>query len=298
MTTATPSVHSEGKLLDDGHMQRWLGDGYVVVEGWLDEAELARARGALDRLLPDWLDNPGPDDRDSVQFHFPYDADELNAFTVHPELLSFAERALKSEHVTLARSSIWCKRSGGDDWAGRAFDQPLHTDYHNNTLVVPNPADLDQLAAIGYYTDVTLDLGPTYIVSFGDSEAWQNGNFYTPDTAPELFEHERPITVPAGSILLYTMRTFHRGSRFRTTEGIRVSHHIAFHRANSTWVCRHTPASETVERIGEFLSPLSPKQRSALGFPAPGDPYWTPETIVAVGRRYLDMDLSPYKRQQ
>jgi hypothetical protein len=34
-----------------------------------------------------------------------------------------------------------------------------------------------------------------------------------------------------------------------------------------------------------------------LGFPAPGDPYWTRETLAAVAARFgpLGMDLTPYE---
>eukprot|EP00930_Biecheleria_cincta_P014254 TRINITY_DN1234_c0_g2_i1.p1 TRINITY_DN1234_c0_g2~~TRINITY_DN1234_c0_g2_i1.p1 ORF type:complete len:412 (-),score=45.79 TRINITY_DN1234_c0_g2_i1:557-1792(-) len=46
----------------------------------------------------------------------------------------------------------------------------------------------------------------------------------------------------------------------------------------------------------QFISSLSVEQRGCLGFPMPGDPYWTAETFEAVRRRYepVGMDLSPY----
>ena len=42
-----------------------------------------------------------------------------------------------------------------------------------------------------------------------------------------------------------------------------------------------------------YMCGLSVEQRAVLGFPAPEDRYWCPETIEAVGRRY-GMDMSPY----
>jgi hypothetical protein len=44
-----------------------------------------------------------------------------------------------------------------------------------------------------------------------------------------------------------------------------------------------------------FLESLNAIQRGVLGFPLPGDVYWTPDTIDAVGRRYTAMDMSPYE---
>ena len=48
--------------------------------------------------------------------------------------------------------------------------------------------------------------------------------------------------------------------------------------------------------VQRFLCSLSVTQRAVLGFPAPGNTYWTVDTIDAVGRRYgKDMDMTPYK---
>ena len=44
-----------------------------------------------------------------------------------------------------------------------------------------------------------------------------------------------------------------------------------------------------------YLSELSVMQRTVLGFPAPGDRYWTKDTVDAVGQRYPEMDMTPYK---
>jgi ectoine hydroxylase-related dioxygenase (phytanoyl-CoA dioxygenase family) len=170
----------------------------------------------------------------------------------------------------------------------------MHADYEGNTLVVPDRFDIDQLATITYYTDVTVDLGPTYVVSFEHSEGRQDGTHHTPETAPHLFAHERPVTVPAGSILLYTMRTFHRGSAFHAEAGKRVSHHIAFQRADMSWTSRLQPTIQTMPRVAAMLPALTPQQRSVAGFPRPGHPYWTSENISAVSRRYPDMDMTPY----
>ena len=42
-----------------------------------------------------------------------------------------------------------------------------------------------------------------------------------------------------------------------------------------------------------YMRHLSVEQRAVLGFPGPGDDYWSAETIAAVGRRY-GMDMSTY----
>jgi len=44
-----------------------------------------------------------------------------------------------------------------------------------------------------------------------------------------------------------------------------------------------------------YLASLSVPQRTVLGFAAPGDPYWTSETLDAVSQRYAGMDMTPYR---
>jgi hypothetical protein len=41
---------------------------------------------------------------------------------------------------------------------------------------------------------------------------------------------------------------------------------------------------------------LSPEQRSILGVPLPGHPYWTRQTIDGVRERYRGIDVTPYEQ--
>jgi len=40
---------------------------------------------------------------------------------------------------------------------------------------------------------------------------------------------------------------------------------------------------------------MTPKQRSILGIPPPGDKYWTKSTIGYLKSRYPTIDISPYQ---
>lgn len=84
---------------------------------------------------------------------------------------------------------------------------------------------------------------------------------------------------------------------------LRVNHHVIWRRAAAEWISWQsypTPMSSMPHR---FLVGLSPMQRGLLGFPLPGDAYWTEDTITAVGKRYAakvpgeqGMDMRPYER--
>jgi hypothetical protein len=45
-----------------------------------------------------------------------------------------------------------------------------------------------------------------------------------------------------------------------------------------------------------YLEELTIEQRAVLGFPPPGDLYWTEETVDSVGQRYNGMDMKPYQQ--
>ncbi len=156
--------------------------------------------------------------------------------------------------------------------------------------------DYEQLASISYLTDVTIELGPTRVVSFADGEPWAHQHRWDRADAPELYELERAVTVPAGSIFLYSMRTFHRGSALVATEGLRHSIHIAYQRRSMTWGgWRDYVRQGHLRPRAELVTRLSTDQRTMLGFPPPGDPYWTVASLDAVQARYPDMDISAYR---
>ena len=43
----------------------------------------------------------------------------------------------------------------------------------------------------------------------------------------------------------------------------------------------------------EFQATL--EERELLGFPAPGDDYWSEETLAGVAARFPSMDMQPYR---
>jgi len=44
-----------------------------------------------------------------------------------------------------------------------------------------------------------------------------------------------------------------------------------------------------------FVQQATARQLTALGFPAPGHPFWTEQTLAGVASRYPGLDLGPWK---
>ena len=109
-----------------------------------------------------------------------------------------------------------------------------------------------------------------------------------------------PLSHTADSVdLIYRHDLWHRGTPLTPErEGTRHIHSLSFRKAQSEYC---TPWSSGLARAlygrGEaILTRAGITQRCVLGFPAPGHPYWNPDTIEAVKARYPDkMDMRPYE---
>jgi ectoine hydroxylase-related dioxygenase (phytanoyl-CoA dioxygenase family) len=295
------------KPIEQADLDHWHTHGYVIVKEFMTKEELADVHHELNAYMPTWeeyasrqplyADLAGGSSRGApgwVRYEFPYAGDALNRVAVHPYLEEFARRLTGQDRLALSHGAIVGKYAGKAD-----YDQDLHPDYTNNTLAFPAAGtERIDIPMIVYHTDVTIDLGPTYVVSAQlTKDLVTDGRRMHPRAEfPELYEAEVPAVMPAGSALIYNMRTFHRGSAMRAAQGVRFSQFVAFHTAGSPWL-----GSTSFQGLGDlpemhrFLTKATPHQRELAGFPGPGDPYWTEETLAGVAARYPDMDMSPYQ---
>jgi hypothetical protein len=271
--------------------------GYSLMERFLGPEELAAAQESL------WLHFPRPEEYfadpeafahyGSSQFagveEFPYRSWDLNRLAVHPDLVDAAERYLQTTELHLYKVELWAKFAGAVD-----YDQPLHRDYGSHSLVVPR-AELryQQLTTFIFLSDVTEDDGPTHIVPY------QSGRDipYTPLYVPfgELADREVPCTGPAGSLLIYRTDILHRGSNFAARKRSRFSILADYQVRGTTWGGKMAWPKQSPERWAKFIPQCSVRERDLFGFPRPGDPYWTEETLAGVAARYPGIDLAPYE---
>ncbi|MBO0882779.1 MAG: phytanoyl-CoA dioxygenase family protein [Mycobacterium sp.] len=290
--------------ISESDYEHWREHGYVIVR-LLDDDQLAAALENIDEYMPSWEEyarhprwfaetvGSKVHRRPGQGATFPYVNDALNASTIHPEYVAFAERVMGTKRIMLSHGQLGGKYAGTRD-----FEQQLHYDYGNNTLVVPKPdSEILDLPMILYYTDVTVDLSPTYAVS----QQYTRDEPLTPrfrsrEEYPEMYEREFPVTVPAGSALIYSMNTFHRGSALRAKEGLRFAQNIGLKRIDAQWTGQETFQHEGGRpEMDNFLIKATPRERELAGFPPIGDKYWDKLTVDAVEARYPGMDMTPYR---
>src|SRR3954453_1018760 len=145
-------------------------DGFVILPEFLTPTELAEASADLPSDFPTAADfhsdaDPERNRRFRDEFGgitpFPAQSTALNLLSVHPRLMGLAAALLRDTDLRSYSIEFWAKYTGAAD-----YDQPLHRDYLNHTLLVP-AADVpaSQVEMFVYLSDVTEDLGPIALLS-------------------------------------------------------------------------------------------------------------------------------------
>src|ERR1019366_7032833 len=161
----------ERTLLDADQRDRWYTDGWCVLENLLPADEVAAAQEDLAGLFPSAetvateLSRGGGTGRDlswdSTKPMFPFDGMALNRLVVHENLIALAEDLLGTDQLRLYQGMASAKYSDG----APDYEQLLHVDYGNHTLVVPR-ADhgYQHLELFVYLSDVTPETAATRVV--------------------------------------------------------------------------------------------------------------------------------------
>ncbi len=295
------STAAKHEALDETVLGQWRRHGYAVVPRFIPKALVGRALQEIWKTYPTDAELRAKprrysgllEDPEQLQMEFPFAAPTLNDLATHPAFGTFGAGAFGHNDVVLTQAATWVKYAGVGD-----FEQGMHLDYQGNTLVVPRAdADYEQINAILYLTDVTADMGPTCVVSREQTKGlpvWPA--FRTRQLDPGIYKQEKKVLVPAGSLLLFSMSTFHRASQITAETGARVSLHLIFRSSRHAFAgfYLYSKLGEKPE-LGKFVQRASVEQRALLGFPRPGNAYWTAETLAGVGLRYPKMDMKPYR---
>lgn len=281
------------------HLTQLKRQGYTVVPKFLTPDEITAARSNMLRYFPTPQELAAAPQRYSAileeaeyqQIEFPYAGDALNNIATHPRIIALVESLLGEPDVLLSQSAIWAKYAGTG-----SFEQPMHVDFEGNTLVYPrDDGPFRQVNMILYYTDVDETMGPTCVVPGGRKKDSLWPPFRPRAEYSGLYKREKKVLIDAGGLLIFSMSTFHRASEMLAEHGVRFTHHLVYRSARYPFA-----GYNQWSRFGEkpemrrFLEQAVPRQREVIGFPNKGHPYWNPETLAGVARRYPKMDMTPY----
>jgi hypothetical protein len=294
MTTAFPSEKAQ-----------WEEDGWSILDGVFSEDELQAARAALPELFPtaeEFARDVDPDrnrpfrvDSHSVMPTFPFESSALNHLVLHENVISLAQEFLELEEIRLYQGMLSAKYGEGAE----EDEQLLHVDYGNHTLVVPRPeVGYQHLELFIYLSDVTPETAATRIVSRRLTTGIPVERTYlSPADYGDLYEAEVPASGPAGSILAYRPDVYHRGVRMTAPGAARFMLHVSFKPVATDWLGSQAwPSAAEGLAWHRFMQTPTVGQLAVLGFPEPGHPYWTEETLRGVAARYPLLDMTPWRQ--
>ncbi|MCP2342207.1 phytanoyl-CoA dioxygenase family protein [Actinomadura rupiterrae] len=291
----------------------WRADGFAILPGFIPAEELSAAVSELGLLFPSAEGFHDGTDPRRARFlgdefagidTFPFASTEISLLAVHQRILKLARALLDDADVHIYTAEAWAKYTGACD-----YDQDLHRDYLNHTLLVPSatPGCL-QVEMFVFLSDVPEELGPPHLLSrqyTADLAAVPNwflrpgqssdSRFADESGSPQMYEAEVSGAGPAGTVIAFEAGTFHRGTQLTAPRGARYSMHLGFRPAELTWGQRVGWAARSFEREWvAFVHRATPRQLQAFGFPPPGHPYWTPHTLAGMALRYPELDLTPW----
>jgi hypothetical protein len=289
------------------HIDTWRRDGAVLIPNFFTPKEVAAVQADYARVF----DRAGAegalvkkDHGEIGRFHqaqfasiqvLPLDCSPaLNLAGVHPALIAFSKRAMGCDDVLVYQCQAWAKFTGDAD-----YDQPFHCDFVNHTLT--GPSDVPRHNAVTFiclFSDVTEAHGPTHYVTRPDAEQIAQPEVTltgAPGLQGALSEHARSAAGPAGSLFVYGIDIWHRGTNLTAPGGHRYVMTTCFKDARNAsiaftaWQFHHTKPWRNIIEHG------SPEQLACFGVQPPGDPYWTELTLARAQARYPGWDLTPYR---
>jgi hypothetical protein len=326
--------NADDPILTTDQVERFRHDGFVVVTGLWPADLVGQAVAEANELHPpDEIARrieAGERARGFSEMPWIQQGEQapdvaLNHMTIHPRALRAVAQLMQVEPIDLrlSQSHVIAKygklvRQPGDPADGTVEgDQDMHVDYGNNTLMVPpRTVPPECVACLCYYSDVEECGGATHFAQAAPGElttytpedfnppnfviGTTNGSAATdagprdPEKVADRYAREKPVYYKPGTCILYSMNTWHRGTPAAVGK-VRHTHHHVWRRKDAEWVNWQSLAPRMAGMPARFLAELSVVQRTVLGFAAPGDAYWTEETVDAVGQRYPGMDMTPYR---
>jgi hypothetical protein len=279
-------------------------DGFVVLPDFFPIDDLTAALAEIPLMYPtaeQFHDDPDGEQARafrSSQFGgvqlLPFTSPAWNLLALDQRFIDLARIALGDDDIRLYQAEAWAKFSGAID-----YDQPLHRDFGNHTIVVPtDDSRFGHVEMFLYLNGVDADLGPTCAVSHRHTRDIPIGPRFFPDRSeyPELYDLEQPVLGGPGTLLVYLPSTFHRGTSMRRDVAARYTLHLNFRTAAAEWVNRRGWGDQASDRNWRpLVEQLSPDQLSVFGFPPPGHAYWNDETLDGVQRRYPALDMTAWR---
>ena len=242
--------------------------------------------------------------------HFPTGLAAVDKLLENETYLGIARELLGAEEIRLGYGQIFLREGLTDSRHSEHPWQGYHIDNATNSALPPHP----DWQRYGYILsgiilhDIELDGAPMLVCPGSQDQLatiWEKypgraGGMGIPDLRE--FEGELsdpiPVTAKTGSVAFRSSYLVHAAQPFKNKSKQRAWMGYHFHRAENADWCKTTrpvPGWSSPQYV-EFIGQTTPAVRRVLGWPAPGDAYWTRETLTRLAHAYPSIDLTPYEQ--
>jgi len=313
--------------LTQTQLDQFHRDGYIVVPDVFSEAEMKAAQEAMDEIFygkpfDAWLAEVDGGETASVSDGFTTTHDHKEGRSQFPTGLRALDGLVENEtyldifEQCLGDRPAYCNahlflRSGPTD--NRHAEHPwqgYHIDHYTNCLLPP--ADqvgfYDYINSGVYLHDVLDDGAPMMVIPgshrvaqqvYLDALAQGNASGGSIDDLRKVGGLADPVPQigARGSAAFYSSYTIHAAQPFRNKRVQRAFWTLSLcRRDNAGWTRFANPfIYGEREHMMPFLTQTTPRVRSVFGFPEPGHPYYTEETLSLLASTIPGMDVTPYR---
>lgn len=318
--------------LTEEQLATWKRDGCLVVADVFPPESVTSALEAVERNAYDgltyaeyrekWDKNPEEirricEQSPSMQLlagpfgkalHFPTGLDAVDRLLENEDYLDVACQLLSTNEIRLGYGQIFLREGLTDTRYSEHPWQGYHIDNGTNSQLPPHP-NWEQyhyiLSGIILH-DIELDGAPMLVCPgshrqlpsiFGHHDG-RAGGLGIADLRQfkELAEPTR-VTAKAGSAVFRSSYLIHAAQPFANRSKQRAWMGYHFHRADNADWCHTTrpiPGWGSPEFLN-FVAKTTPRVRHVLGWPMPGDAYYTSESLQRIAHAYPGIDLTPYQ---
>ena len=318
--------------LTDEQLATWRRDGSIVIPNVFPPESFAPALEAVERnaygglthaeYRAKWEENPAEiqqlyEQTPPMQLlagpmggavHFPTGLPAVDKLLENDDYIDCACQLLGTDEIRLGYGQIFFREGLTDTRYSENPWEGYHIDNGTNSQLPPHPdwERYNYLLSGIILHDIDDDGAPMLVcrgshkqlASIYDRHGGRAGGMGLSDLREcEELAEPTPVTAKAGSVAFRSSYLVHAAQPFANKQRQRGWMGFHFHRAdNADWchTTRPVPGWTTPEFVS-FVANTTPRARRVLGWPNPGDSYYTEEALQRLANAYPGIDLGPYR---
>ena len=326
------AARPRGRVLTQEQLDAFHRDGYLIVPGVFSAGEMDEALAAVDRItygksFAEWSAEyaasggkmaPVADGISKKAAHgraqFPSGVWALDRLLENETYLDIFCQLLGTDEPTYLNGHLFVRAGPNDTRHPEHPWEGYHIDHDTNSFLPPwiGCGHFDYMGSGIVLHDIDAGCAPMAIIPGSHHviarhlpELVREGSFVLPGGIPDIrkikqFAPAIPMMATRGSAAFSSSYLVHAAVPFKDKRQQRSLWTLSLGRDAAQAFTRFAVPYHYGERDAfiPYWTKTTPRVRSLFGWPPPGHPYYTPQTVDMLELRFPGMDLSPYRSWQ